>query len=443
MGGQNRLVSGMWLADQASVRAWFERRRAPFAAAFAMLIPVMAYSLIGHSGLHGGHSSLVTPADLWGLTGSSWAIAHGQFAHIYVPRGTLTSPPALEILLAPVLLLAQAGGLVAHYNHGQPLGLWLVVGPVVLLLASSVLFAVDAIARYWRLSEGIRLGLALAGALGVANVAGLWGHPEDCIAVAMVLWSALELERHGRSRATRAAWLLGFGIALQPLAILGVAPVLTRLGWRAAAKTSWRLALPSLLVLIPALVAEPGRARFVLVQQPFSPRFVSFTPLTHFAPVIGPGVHGGGPTRLLATILSAALAVAVCRRRHDLPTVLAMIAAAFLFRVLFETELNWYYLWPVPAVCLLLSARRGASRLGVCSAALVGTIVLGNHNVVHHIALWWPALMALLAIMLASAVGTSSVRITAARPVIDHVGGDEPRKDVKLLAGAGRGEYGL
>ncbi len=186
---------------------------------------------------------------------------------------------------------------------------------------------------------------------------------------------------------------------MQPLAILGVAPVLTRIGWRAAARVSWRLALPSLAVLVAPLIGEPHRTIFVLVHQPFLPHYISFTPLTHLAPVLGPGLDGGGPTRLISTLLSAGLAVAVCRRRHDLATVLTMTTVACLLRVLLETELNWYYVWPVAALCLLLSARRGAARLCICSAALAVSMVLGNHDAVHDITLWWPALMATLAVM--------------------------------------------
>jgi hypothetical protein len=188
---------------------------------------------------------------------------------------------------------------------------------------------------------------------------------------------------------------------------VAVAPVLTRLGWRSVARNAWRLAAPSLVVLLPALVGEPGRTRFALVDQPFLPGSVSSTPPTRFAPVIGPGLHGGGPTRLVATTLAVGLAVIECRRRHDLPTVLAMCAVAFFRRVLFETELNWYYLWPVATLCLLLAARRSPARLAVCSAAVVASIVLGNHNTVHHIVLWWPALMASLVVLLAAAWGTS------------------------------------
>jgi hypothetical protein len=394
---------------------WIAERRAPVVATFAMFVPVLAYSLLGHSGIHGGHYELVTPSDLWGLTASSWALVHGQFAHIYVvPQGTLTSPPAFEVALAPVLLVAQATGLAARHP-GQPVGMWLLLAPVVLFFGSTLLFALDAVTRQWNLSEGRRLGLALVSALGVANVTGLWGHPEDCIAVAMVLWSALAVERHGSAGGPRAALLLGVGIAFQPLAVLAVAPVLTRLGWRSVARNSWRLALPSLVVLAPALLGEPGRTRFVLVDQPFLPDSVSFTPLTHLAPAIGHGIDGGGPTRLVATVLAVALAVVVCRRRHDLPTVLTMCAVAFFLRVLFETELNWYYLWPVAAVCLLLAARRSGARLALCSAAVVASMILGNHNTVHDIVLWWPALMVTLLVMLASASGVS-LRSAALRP---------------------------
>jgi hypothetical protein len=385
-----------------------------------MVIAVMGYSLVGH-GLPGwGHFEPITPGDLWGLGFSSWALAHGQIAHIYGSPGALTSPPAFELVLAPILLFAQMVGLTTHFPGGHPLGLWLLLGPTVLLIASPALFAIDAVARSWGLTEGSRLALALVSALGVANVAGVWGHPEDCVAVAMVVWAALAIERRPDTGGRRAAWLLGLGIAFQPLALLGVAPVLACLGWRSFAKVSWRLPLPSLLVLVPPLIGQPGLTRFVLVNQPFLPKAVSFTPLTYLAPVIGPGTDGGGPTRLVALLLSACLAIAVCRRRHDLPTVLTMTAIAFFLRVLFETELIWYYVWPVAAVCLLLSARRGALHLGVCSAALAATIVVGNHNAVHDIVLWWPALMASLAVMLGSTAGRVGLHQASGKSAPEH-----------------------
>ncbi|HXP32736.1 MAG TPA: hypothetical protein VN820_01915 [Acidimicrobiales bacterium] len=218
----------------------------------------------------------------------------------------------------------------------------------------------------------------------------------------------MTMERNGPGGAPRAALLLGLGIAFQPLALLGIAPVLARLTWRAATRLLWRLVLPSLVVLVLPLVAETHRTLFVLVRQPFQPRSISFTPLTHVAPVIGPDLAGGGPTRLVTIVLGAALGALVCHRRHDLPTVLAVTAIAFFLRVLLETELNWYYLWPVPALCLVLSARRNTTRFALCVAALVVSMVLGDRRV-HQIVLWWPALMATLVVMLLS-VGPSPRR---------------------------------
>jgi hypothetical protein len=405
----------------AAARAWATERPAPIVASIAMLIPVMGYSVLGHGVPRGGHHlTLITPGDLWGLSFSSWSLAHGHFAHIYASPGVLTSPPALEFVLAPILLFAQMVGLAAHFPGSSPLGLWLLLGPAALLIASPALFAVDAVARSWRLTDRTRLALALVSALGVADVAGVWGHPEDCVAVAMVLWAALAMERRGETGARRAACLLGLGIAFQPLAILAVAPVLARLGWRSFTKVSWRLALPSLLVLIPPLIAEPRVTRFVLMNQPIYLKAVSFTPLTHLAPVIGPGTDGGGPTRSVTLLLGAGLAIAVCRRRHDLSTVLAMTAIALALRVLLETELVWYYLWPVAAIGLLLSARRGVSRLAVCSAALFCTIVLGNQHSVHNIALWWPELMACLLVMLGSTVGKLRLHQTERTHPLGH-----------------------
>ncbi len=423
------------------ISAWAEERTPPVAATMAMLVGVMAYSLLGHLVVHTGGPGLVAPGDLLSMANSTWAMLHGQFSHIYVRNGALTSPPAFEVLLIPIMALGQQVGLAPHLHAaGVPLSMWLVLGPSAVIVASSALFALDAVARHWQFSERRRLALALAGGLAVANVVGGWGHPEDCVAVALVVWAALTMERNGPEGAPRAALLLGLGIAFQPLALLGIAPVLGRLTWRAATRLLWRLVLPSLVVLVLPLVAETHRTLFVLVRQPFQPRSISFTPLTHVAPAIGPDLAGGGPTRLVTIVLAAALGVLVCHRRHDLPTVLAVTALAFFLRVLLETELNWYYLWPVPALCLVLSARRSTTRFALCVAALVVSMVLGDRRV-HQIVPWWPALMATLVVMLLS-VGPSPrrwfARVSSRREGTGPAGPVECDVMVPLAAGLHR-----
>lgn len=391
------------------ISLWFGQRNAPVVATIAMFIPVMGYTLLGHAHTH-GHYELVAPDDLWGLTQSAWALAHGQFTHIYAPNGSVASPPALQFVLAPVLLVTHAIGVAPRFPAGTPVSLWLFIGPVAIVLGSTALFAIDAVAREWSFSERSRLALAAVGALGVADVVGGWGHPEDCVALALVVWAALSMERLGVAGAPRAALLLGLAIAFQPVAILGLAPVLARLSWRGAVRLWWRLLLPTLLVLIPPLVAERNQTLYVLFHQPTRPKYNSLTPFTHLAPALGHGLYGGGPIRSVVTLFAVAVAVLVCHRRYDLPSVLAVTAMAFFLRVLFETELNWYYLWPVPALCLLLSMRRSRRRFWLCSIGLAASLAVGNHNEVHHnIELWWPALMATQVLMLLS-IGPSARR---------------------------------
>jgi hypothetical protein len=410
-----------------------------------MLVVVMAFSLSWHTLVHDGHGGLMSPHDLWSLAGSSSMILHGRFGDIYVRHGALTSPPALEVALVPVTALGELLGLSPRLpGTGEPLSMWLVLGPAAVLMASTVLFALDAVARQWRFSEQSRLVLALVGAFGVANVVGWWGHPEDCVSVAFAVWAALAVDRFGTAGARRAGWLLGFGVAFQPLALLAVVPVLARLNWRDAGRQVWRIALPSLLFLLPPLLAETHRTLFVMVRQPFEPAYISLTPLTPLATHLAPGLDGGGFTRLAAIVVSAAVALVVCRRYPGLDVVLASSAFAFFVRILLETEMNWYYVWPVPALCLLLALRRSRFRFTVCAAALASSVLLGDRRV-HGIALWWPALMATAVVMLLSAAppprrwprivrGLGRVRGSVGGQVGGQVGSPPVRPDQRATA---------
>ena len=182
------------------------------------------------------------------------------------------------------MALGQLAGLSPHLRAaGEPLSMWLVLGPAAVLLGSTALFAVDAVARTWQFSERRRLALALVGGLGVANVAGFWGHPEDCMAVAFVLWAALVMERRGDAAAPGPPSCSASASPSSPWPCSG-----SRRSWRAspggrAPRLVGWLVLPSLVVLAAPLVAEPHRTLFVLVRQPFQPADVSFTPLTPLA----------------------------------------------------------------------------------------------------------------------------------------------------------------
>lgn len=309
--------------------------------------------------------------------------------------------------------------------------MWLILTPVTTVLASTALFALDAIARSWGFPDSKRLGLALIASLGVVSATVFWGHPEDCVALALALWAALAVERDGASGLPRAAWLLGLAVACQPLALLAAAPVAARFGWRSLPGFCGRLAVPSVLVLVPELLTSSSAALHHIVDQPFFPTDESSTPFSHLARSLGDGMYSGGTLRSLVTVAAVVLGWMVCRRRYDLPAVLFVMTLAFALRVVFESELLGFYFFPVVAVSLLLTLRRSWTCFELCAVATVVCTALGNRRQ-HAIALWWPAIMLttlamvlLASTALADADTTEEVRTAALRrgslPVGTHV----------------------
>ncbi len=370
--------------------SWIDARSIPLVVTMFLAVAGSAYSLFWSALAHHGWQDY---SDLWNSAGLALSVGHGHWAAVYAPSSQLDAPPGFEYLLAPVMVLGHGLGLgttLAEGNGFKAFGLILVA--VATVMGGSVLFALDAVARLWDYSDARRLALCVVAGLGVASAAAFWGHPEDCIALALVLWAALAVERRGAGGRARAAWLLGIAVACQPLALLAVAPVVARFGRRGLPVVVWRLALPSVVVLLPELVTSTARTLHAVVDQPYSPSGESSTPFSHVARYLGHGMYSGGTLRLVATIIAVVLGWVACRHRHDLPAVLFVMAVAFTLRVAFESELLGFYFYPVVALCLLLTMRRGWSRFELCAVLSVVSLVLGNRRQ-HAITLWWPAMM--------------------------------------------------
>jgi len=374
------------------VSAWLDARSAPVVATVLYAIAGLGYALLWATLAHRGWHS---DSDLWNSAGLSLAIGHGHWSAVYAPPSQLDAAPGFEVLLAPVMVAGHALGLATTSAEGTSYKAFgLILAPVATAMAASVLFALDAVARRWGYSEARRFALAPVAGIGVVSAAVFWGHPEDCIALALVLWAALAVDRAGVGGLHRAAWLLGLAIACQPLALLAVAPVVARFGWREWRGAAWRLALPTVVVILPELIAAPARTLHAVVDQPFFPPAESSTPFGHFARSLGHGMYSGGTLRLVATLAAVALGYVMCRRRHDLPTVLFVMALAFSLRVVLESELLGFYFYPVIALCLLLTLRaRSWSPFAACAVVSVLCVALGNRRA-HDVVLWWPAIMA-------------------------------------------------
>ncbi len=378
------------------VASWIDIRSVPSMATMVCAVVGGGYWFLWMMLAHDWQSY----SDLSNSAGLALAIGHGHFGAVYAPGSQLDSPPGLEFLLAPVMVVAHALGFGLVPSAGDHMKSTIIfVAAVATALGCVVLFALDAVARQWGFSEPRRLALCAVAGLGVVSAASFWGHPEDAIALAFVLWAALAVERGGSGGLRRAAWLLGLAVACQPLAVLAVAPIVARAKWADWFAVAWRLVLPSALVLLPEILAAPARAIHAVVDQPFFPAAESSTPFSHFARALGHGMYSGGTLRLPVTLTVVLLGFLACRRRHDLPFVLFVVALAFTLRVIFESELLGFYFYPVVALCLLLSLRRGWARFDVAAVLSVVVLVLGNRRE-HEIVLWWPAMMAATLAML-------------------------------------------
>jgi hypothetical protein len=337
-------------------------------------------------------------SDMWNSGTVALAIFHGHVSAMYGGSSQVISPPGLEVLLAPFLGIGQLLGLHPPWN-GVPATLGFVLFPVAIFAASTLLFAIDAYARSWNMSAAQRGVLAMVGAIGVISDVMFWGHPEDCVALAFVLWAAQLVDRQGIGGYNRAGWLLGIAVAFQPLALLGIAPIVARFGIRRLPKQAFRIAIPSAVLVLPPLIVSNRHTLHAIVGQPYVPRDESFTPFSKLAPSLGHGAYSGGPIRLIVTLAAFAIGYVVCRRRHDVETVLLMIVAGCMLRVLFETELLGFYFLPVTAICLLVAMRQSRGRFLACAIGSTVCIILGNRRE-HSISVWWPSIMATAVLLL-------------------------------------------
>ena len=133
--------------------------------------------------------------DLWGTLVAAQRLVHLNLAGLYAkPTGLITFPGA-AVILAPLVALADAASLsLAHPGpHNAQPAVWLVAGPYMIALSAVALFAADALAERLRVSRPKRALLAVVSAVALANVSVAWGHPEDAVAVGLLLYAVLAL----------------------------------------------------------------------------------------------------------------------------------------------------------------------------------------------------------------------------------------------------------
>jgi hypothetical protein len=404
---------------------WLVRRRFPLLATVVMAAAGMAGTMWGPRFY--GKTAWALPDDLWGTLIAAQRIAHLNLAGIYTLPTQLVSLPGAALILLPAIAVIEAAGfpLTVPHAHGAYPSLWLFAGPYQVAISAVALFAADAIAERLGASQPKRFILAAAGATALWSVTIRWGHPEDAVAVGLLMYAILAL---AGSRTSRSAWLAGAAVAVQPLVLLAFPFLAAVVEPRRLPGYVARAAAPGVLLLGVAAAANWTATVHAVTSQPNFPTIDHPTPWIYLG-LITPRVTDGqvavaaGPGRILAIVAACGCALLVARRwraarasggwsqEEVLQQLLWWSAVALAFRSAFEPVMVAYYLWPPLAVALVAACRDWTRLLATGSVVVLLTFFsqVGWRNPWA----WWTPMVAGLALALFFAWSPPPRRVSA------------------------------
>jgi hypothetical protein len=390
------------------------------------------------------------PYDLWGTLIATTRLAHGNVGGIYAPGTGLISLPGAAVILLPCAALISALGLSLQIPgpHNLHPAVWLVAGPYQMALSCVTLFAADALAERLGVSRWKRALLQVA-SLGILwSVSPRWGHPEDAVAVGLLLYAILA---QSNGRLGLAGWLTGCAVCVQPLVLLALPVQLALLPWRRMIPFLVRSAVPSVVLLAAAAIADWHDTYTAVTSQPDSPVINHPTIWTSLAPQMANQNVAAGPFRLATIVLACLCALAIRRRwqawlANDsdvspprspfggvstppggwpaalLAEMLWWVAFTLALRSFFEPVMVSYYPWPPMAVALIPAATLSWPRLWA-AGVLAGVLTAASQGPSHDVWIWWAPIVAGLIVLLALArPAFGKPRLSAAVAVGDSGG---------------------
>ncbi len=409
------------------------RRVFPLISTIGLLLLGMYTTTLGPTQI--GAKEWALPYDLWGTLIAATRLVHLNIGGLYAQPTGLISLPGAAVILVPVAAVIAAAGLSLQIPgpHNLHPPVWLVAGPYQIALCCVTLFAADALAEQMGVPRW-RRGLLSAASAGILwSVSARWGHPEDAVAIGLLLYAILA---QSRSRNALAGWLAGFAICVQPLVLLALPVMLAVMPWRRMLMFGVRAAAPTVVLLGAAALANWHATYTAVTSQPDSPIVNHPTAWTSLAPHMSGGNVAAGPARL-ATIILACCCALVVRRRWQarlntgsggsgapdgaggelsggaaagrvwwpapvLADVLWWAALTLALRSFFEPVMVSYYPWPPMAVALIPAASLGWGRL-VAAGLVAGGLTAAAQGPSHDVWIWWAPLVAGLVVMLALA----------------------------------------
>ena len=401
----------MTTVDARRAVPWPVRRAFPLIAVVVMILIGMRGTIWGP--VYYGQHSWAVPDDLWATLVAAQRLLHLDLAGLYTPPTNLITFPGAAVILVPVAAVLDAAGLPVHAGHQgvHPTG-WLVAGPLETLLSAIVLFAADALAERLGASLPKRFLLAAAEATALWNVTIRWGHPEDAVAVGLVLYAVLAI---GDERPSRAAWLTGAAVAVQPLVLLAFPVLVLAVEPRRLPGFVTRAATPPIVTLAAAAAANWTATIHAVTSQPNAPSIDHPTPwiyVTFLARPLSDGSVAAGPARALSVLVAIGCAVCIRNRWRTerltgawspraLAELLWWIAVALALRSVFEPVMVSYYVWP-PLAAALAAASRDWIRLVPATAAATVLTFLSQISW-RNPWMWWTPMVVVLGLTLLAA----------------------------------------
>lgn len=345
-----------------------------------------------------------TGGDLWGIFRAAHYIGWGFLGGAYDPTTGVNSLPGLEILLAPVAMLSGHLGLTESFPPfflPHPTAA-LLLEPIELLLASTVLFAADSLAESLAVPWGRRRSLCLMIAVIAWPTVAIWGHAEDCLALALAIYSfGAVLD----SRWKLAGWLFGVALLVQPLVIMMLPLLIATSPRRHRVGTLVRSVGMAAALAVVAFASDFSNAYRSLIQQPTPPSINHATPWVSLAPrvtnVVSTAGHyatitsrggkylqgvtndhphavilvSGGAGRAIEVVLAVLVGLSVWRRPQSPDRLIWLAALCLGMRCMFEAVMTPYYLAPPLILALAIASRQGRLRfIGSCAVGLGMTI---------------------------------------------------------------------
>jgi hypothetical protein len=343
--------------------------------------------------------------DIW----DNFQLAHLADAGAYPATygQGLAETPGIVFALAPVWWITHASGMsVAFVFAPRHPTAWLVLGTYEVLLSAAALFAVDAVVVRLGASATRRLLICAAEVFALYNVV-LWGHPEDAVAVACLLYACLAASEKQWSRL---GWLFGGAVAFEPVVLLALPFLLFAARWRSFPGLLARVAAPTAALLILPLTMNWSVTVHGLLGQATYPSLNRPTPWLHIAPSLGHEGYIGatavvaaadGPSRLLAVLFSLILGLAFRRRAQQLSVLIAVVALTLSLWCAFETVIAPYYVWPTIAVALI--GLSGTSRLRSAATLVFALLAdVASNADLHAEWVWWVIVSALSVLLVVS-----------------------------------------